>query len=299
LTAADLAQRFGVANSLRFEDGPGALVRAIVSTSAADVEIYLQGAHVARWTPRGQQPVLFLSSKAQFAAGKAIRGGIPVIFPWFGARGDGKAGPDHGFARTTEWSIESARPGDGGAFEIIFALAPNNATRALGYDDFHLRLRVTTGAALSMELEVQNRANTPLLYEEALHSYFAVGDVREASVSGLEGTLYIDKTDGFQRKTAGDKPLRIAKETDQVHLNTAATCVVHDPVGERRIVIEKRGSASTVIWNPWSEKTVTMNDMDPDGWKEMLCVETANAADNTVSLLPGASHTLTAVIRLE
>ena len=119
------------------------------------------------------------------------------------------------------------------------------------------------------------------------------------SVSGLEGTTFIDKTDGFKRKTLGNEPVRIAKETDQVHLSTNATCVIHDPVWNRNIIIEKTGSDSTVVWNPWIDKTKGMSDMAPDGWQNMLCVETANAADNAVHLAPGASHALAAAIRVE
>jgi glucose-6-phosphate 1-epimerase len=162
-----------------------------------------------------------------------------------------------------------------------------------------LRFRVTVGSELELELETRNDAQEPLIYEEALHTYFAVADSHQASVSGLEGTTYIDKTDGFKRKTLGNEPVRITKETDHVHLSTRATCVIHDPVWNRRIFVEKSGSDSTVVWNPWIDKTKGMSDMDPAGWKEMICVETANAADNANHLPPGASHKLTATIRVE
>src|SRR5262249_18880989 len=148
------------------------------------------------------------------------------------------------------------------------------------------------GSELEMELEVSNIGASPFMFEEALHTYLAVGDVREVSIAGLEHATFIDKTDGFQRKNQGGHPVRITKETDQVHLNTEATCTVSDPVWNRRVMVEKSGSNSTVIWNPWIEKTMAMADMSPNGWQGMVCVETANAADNAVTLLPGASHTL-------
>jgi glucose-6-phosphate 1-epimerase len=270
----------------------------VISTSAAEAELYLQGAHVTHWMPRGQRPVLYISPRSLFTPGKAIRGGVPIIFPWFGPRGDGKPGPAHGFARTMVWAIEGTKLCSGGEVEIALALAPNEATRGFGFGGFHLRLRVTVGQELQMELVTRNDSEEPLAYEEALHTYFAVGDVRQVSISGLEGTTYIDKTDGFKRKQLGSEPLRVAKETDQVHLNTGATCVVHDPVRDRRIVIEKGGSNSTVVWNPWIEKTKGMSDMAANGWEGMICVETANAADNAVHLPPGASHTLTTSIHV-
>jgi glucose-6-phosphate 1-epimerase len=296
---ANLANRFDIPDALHFEEAPGELARAVISTPAAEAEVYLQGAHVTHWAPRGQRPVLFLSPISSFAPGKAIRGGVPVIFPWFGPRRDGQPGPAHGFARSMEWAIEETRLSSGGKVEITLALAPNEATRGFGYSAFHLRLRLTVGWELEMELETRNDARDPITYEEALHTYFAIGDIRQASVSGLGGTTYIDKTDGFKRKQLGNEPLRVAKETDQVHLSTAATCVVHDPMWNRRIIVEKSGSTSTVVWNPWVDKTRGMADMAPDGWQEMVCVETANVADNSVHLASGASHKLAASIRVE
>jgi len=293
------ANQFDIPNALRFEDAPGGLVRAVISTPAAEADVYLQGGHVTHWTPRGQRPVLFVSPKSLFAAGKAIRGGVPIIFPWFGGRSDGKPGPAHGFARSMEWAIEGTKLRNDGKVEITLALAPNDTTRGLGYSAFHLTFRVAIGAELEMELETRNDAKEPLTYEEALHTYFSIADIDKASVSGLEGTTFIDKTDGFKRKNLGNEPVRIAKETDQVHLSTQATCVVHDPVWNRRIIVEKSGSDSTVVWNPWIDKTKGMSDMAPDDWKGMICVETANAADNAVHLSPGASHKLTASIRVE
>jgi glucose-6-phosphate 1-epimerase len=291
--------RFDIQNAIRFEAGSGGLMRAAVSTPAAEGELYLHGAHVTRWAPRGQKPVLFVSSNSLFAPGKAIRGGVPVIFPWFGPRSDGRPGPAHGFARTLEWSVEETRLRDDARVEVTLALAPNETTRALGYDEFHLRFRVTFGAELQMELEIRNDTQASLNCEEALHTYFAIGDIHQVTVSGLEGTTYIDKTDGFQRKTQGVEPMRIAQERDQVHLSTPGTCVIHDPAWNRRIVVKKSGSNSTVVWNPWIEKTKGMADMAPGDWKQMICVETGNVADNTLRLVPGESHRMTASIQLD
>ncbi|HTS28289.1 MAG TPA: D-hexose-6-phosphate mutarotase [Bryobacteraceae bacterium] len=291
--------RFELPNAVRFEDTPGGLTRAVISTPSAEAQVYLQGAHVTHWAPRGQRPVLFVSSKSLFEPGKAIRGGVPIIFPWFGPRADGKPGPAHGFARTMEWELNTVRLRPDGGVEITLALDPTDGTRAFGYSAFQLRLRLTVGSELQMELEVRNDGSAPLVFEEALHTYLAIADIHQARVSGLEGTVYIDKTGGFQRKTLNDAPLQIGKETDQVHLNTSAACVVHDPVWNRRITVEKSGSESTVIWNPWIDKAKAMSDMAPGEWQQMICVESANAADNAVSLAPGGTHKMTATIRVE
>jgi len=271
----------------------------VLSTATAEAELYLEGAHLTQWTPRGHRPVLFISSKSLFAAGKAIRGGVPIIFPWFGARSDGRPGPAHGFARTSEWVFERAARRNDSRIEIALTLSSSNATHQFFDGDFRSRFRLTVGQELEMELEISNSGKAPFTFEEALHTYLAVGDVQQVSVSGLEDTTYIDKTDAFKRKRQSSEPVRIAKETDQVHLSTPAACTVFDPVWDRRIIIEKTGSSSTVIWNPWIDKSKGMSDMEVDGWKQMLCVETANAADNALVLAPGASHKMAATIRVE
>jgi glucose-6-phosphate 1-epimerase len=178
-------------------------------------------------------------------------------------------------------------------------LATSDPTRALFNANFHLRFCATIGSELEMALETTNNGPEPFTFEEALHTYLSVGDVREATISGLEGTLYIDKADGSRRKRLGNEAIRFEKETDQMHLHTSAACIVHDPVWNRRIVIEKSGSASTVVWNPWIEKTLGMSDMAPDSWMQMVCVETANAGVNSVHLAPGAMHKMTATIQAE
>jgi glucose-6-phosphate 1-epimerase len=290
-------QRFAIPNALRFEEGPGGLTRAVISTPAADAEIYLHGAHLTHWKPHGAEPVLFLSSKSFYEPGKAIRGGVPVIFPWFGPRADGKAGPMHGFARTMEWAVEETALDKDGAVEIALVLEPDEVTRSFGYDAFHLRFRMKVGRTLIMKLEARNDGAEPLVFQEALHTYFAIGDVYRVRVSGLEGAVYIDKTGGFQRKRQGSDPIRITKETDRVYVNTTSTCVIGDPAIGRRIMVEKSGSEATVVWNPWDEKIKTFADMAPEDWKHMICVETANAGDHSIHLAPGASHTLSATIR--
>ena len=267
-----------IPNHVQIILGNGGLPKVVVTAKFSTAEIYLHGAHVTAFQKNGEPPLLFLSRKSIFVPDKAIRGGVPIIFPWFGPRSDGKPGPAHGFARTSEWAVEGTKLRNDGNVQITLALAPNETTRGLGYASFHLRFRVTIGSELEMELETRNEASEPLPYE---------------------GTTFIDKTDGFKRKKLGNEPMQIAKETDQVHLTTQATCVIHDPVWPRRIIIGKSGSDSTVVWNPWIDKTKGMSDMAPDDWQGMLCVETSNAADNAVHLPPGAYHRLTASIGVE
>ncbi len=293
-----LNERFAEPGAVRFEAGSGGLIRAVVTVPAAEGHVYLHGAHVTHHRPVGHHPLLFLSSRSQFVVGKAIRGGVPVIFPWFGARAGDPGAPDHGFARTTEWAVESVeRPGDG-SVAITLGLEPTDGTRQMWPQDFRIRHRVVFGPGLEMALEVENRSRGPFAFEEALHTYLLVGDVRRVSVTGLEGVTYIDKTDGMRRKTRAAGPLVLSATTDRVFLDTRATCTVSDPTLARRVVVEKSGSATTVVWNPWSEKARAMADLGPDEWPSMLCVEAANAAENAVRLAGGERHTMGVVIRV-
>ncbi len=279
-----------------FETGEGDLVRLTVHSALADAHIYLHGAHVTHFQPHDKAPVLFLSQQSLFAADKPIRGGVPLIFPWFGPRADHPESPAHGFARTSDWEVESLANDGDGIVTAVFRLASDARTRALWPHDFEMHYRVAIGRNLTLTLEVDNVSSEPFTFENALHSYFTVGDVREISVSGLENAEYVDKTDHFQRKRQGPEPIRITQETDRVFENTRKTCVLDDPGSHRRVTVEKSGSQTTVIWNPWIDKAAAMADFGKDEWPHMMCIETANAGANVITLAPGKSQSMRAVI---
>ena len=289
----ELNDNFGIPGVLFFDEHEG-LVRANISTPAARATVYLQGAHIAAWQPTGQKPVLFLSSKSEFVAGKPIRGGVPISFPWFANRHDGKGGPAHGFARIQEWTLAFAAI-SGEDLHLTFTLGPTQLSRDLGFDHFRVAFQVTIGRSLTMQLAVANDAEAPLVFEEALHTYFAVSDVREVTVSGLEPTGFVDKTDNMTEKPAANAPLTFASATDRVYADTAATCVIHDKPGGRDITVAKTNSNTTVVFNPWKD----LADMGRDEWPKMLCVETVNAAGNAITLRPGESHTMEAHLSVE
>lgn len=294
--AADL--RHFETTGVTFHDTPGGLVRISIATPLATAEVYLQGAHIARYQPADAAPVLFLSEKTHLTPGKAIRGGVPIIFPWFGARAGHPESPAHGFARTMEWELESLVRYDNGDIHLVLRLSSNAATLAQWPHEFTIRHRITIGAKLHMALEVENRSDAPFTFEEALHTYLFVGDVRSASVTGLENTSFLDKVDSGQRKQEGTEPIRFAGETDRVYLDTTTTCIVEDPTLARRIAVEKSGSATTVVWNPWIAKAKAMADFGDDEWPAMLCIETTNADTNRITLPPSSTHTMTAAVCL-
>lgn len=291
----DLASRFPVPG-VTFAPGQGALPRVSISTPAAEAHVYLHGAHVTHYQPRGGQPVLFMSGKSHFAAGKAIRGGVPIIFPWFGNHPSLAGAPAHGFARSLPWDVRDVKR-QGDVIDVTFSLTPSEATRKWLPAAFDALYTVSVGPVLALTLQVRNEASWPLVFEEALHTYLAVADVRNCSIEGLSGRTFIDKVDGTKRKVQEAGPMKITGETDRVYLDTTDTVTVSDPGTGRRIVLSKQGSASTVVWNPWADKAKAMSDFGPDEWPRMLCIETANAADNRITLAPGGRHTMRAEVR--
>ena len=288
-----LQAAFSIPGVLAFEKH-GELVRARVHTAAAEATIYLQGAHLTHWQPKGAGPVLFLSDTSEFARGKAIRGGVPVIFPWFGPRADGRAGPAHGFARTEPWELVFAAVA-GDALHLTLTLGPTEESRGFGYDHFRVAYELRIDAELRLRLSVANEGATPLRFEEALHTYFAMGDVRRTTVSGLEGTAYLDKTDGMQRKPAAGAAIAFTGPTDRVYEGTDAVCTIEDAAGSRRIVNRKTSSETTVVFNPWK----AMADLGEEQWPRFVCVETANAGVDAVVLRPSEVHTMEAVMSVE
>ena len=293
---ADSLRSFEIPDIARFEPGTGGLPRLAVTSPLAEAHIYLHGAHVTHFQPAGQAPVLFVSERSFFEKGKPIRGGVPVCFPWFANRAGRPESPAHGFARTREWAVESLSVDDDQTVRVVLRLAADDTTRAHWPHDFVLRHHLVIGARLGMLLEVENVSGEPFQFEEALHTYFAVSDAREVSVTGLENAGYLDKTDALRPKTQGAEPLRFTGETDRTFEHTRATCLLHDPRASRRITVEKSGSATTVVWNPWIEKAAAMPDFGDDEWPCMACIETANAVANAITLAPGAKHAMRAVI---
>jgi len=287
-----LTEDFGIPGILAFEQTPAGLIYAAITAPEATATLYLQGAHVAAWQPAGAKPVIFLSRRSELAPGKPIRGGVPIAFPWFAARHDGKAGPSHGFARIQPWTLAFAALA-GEDLHLTFTLGPTAMSREFGFDKFRLAFQVTIGRALTMRLTVANDASAPLIFEEALHTYYSVGDAHETMIDGLDGVTYLDKTDGFKPKVQHGAVM-FSGATDRLYQNTAADCVVHDAAGKRRITVAKTGSETTVVWNPWDEGARRLTDMDANEWHEFVCCETANAGVNAITLAPGASHTVEA-----
>ncbi|MHB1676937.1 MAG: D-hexose-6-phosphate mutarotase [Sulfuriferula sp.] len=289
----NLNRQFGIASVLNFVGVEGLPVIEI-TTPAASARIAVQGAQVLEWQPAGQQPVLWVSRAAVYQAGKGVRGGVPVCWPWFGAGEPGK--PAHGFVRTRMWQVRESGQDTQGTF-VRLGICDDATTRAIWDYAFDLELVVRVGATLSMELITHNTGAVPFTITDALHTYFRIGDIGRTEVLGLEDVAYQDKVSGINQSVQTGA-VSFAGETDRIYLDTQAECTIKDDGLKRQIKVAKKGSNTTVVWNPWVEKEKSFADMAAGEYREMLCVETCNAATDIIQVAAGAKHSLAAELRL-
>lgn len=295
-----LNSRFSIKDKLHFTEAPGGgLAVAEIDNGLARASICLQGGHVMTWQPRSQEkPVIWLSDFAKFVPGKSIRGGVPVCWPWFGPHVAEATYPAHGFARTVAWTVTNTGTTAQGETYMGLMLENHEQMQSMWPWQTSLHIRITIGDRLKIELVTDNRDAQDVVISEALHTYFQIGDIADIQILGLEGCTYYDKVAGGGQSRQ-DGAIRFASETDRVYVNTAVTCIIEDTGLKRRIIVAKSGSQSTVVWNPWNEKADKMGDLGPDGWRRMVCVESANAMDNPVLIPAGKSHTLSVEYSVE
>jgi len=293
---AESHRQFEIPGTASLVEGHGGLPKISVNCPEAAGEIYFHGAHVTSWKPAGGSEVLFLSSQSRWETGRAIRGGVPICFPWFGDKADDPAAPAHGFVRTKAWRLESIVE-DGDAVTVGMCTETDEDTRRWWPADFRLLYRVTFASQLKLELAVTNTGKTSLRFEEALHAYLGVGNVQDARVTGLDNIEYIDKTDSNRKKVQRGE-IAIVSETDRVYLNTDHEIELRDSVLHRRTRVAKENSLTTVVWNPWVQKAHSLPDLGDDQWKRMICIETSNVSQFAVDLAPGQEHKMKALVRV-
>lgn len=300
MSVASLNHEFGVPGALLFEEREGGLVVARMASRAGLASVSLQGAHVFDWRVSAEQkPVLWLSRDAKFVPGKAIRGGIPVCWPWFGPHSENSAFPAHGFARAAAWEVVDSNVDTAGKVSLTLVLPQSAMPPAMWPHATAVELKITLGETLQLVLTTCNVGAQSFVLGEALHTYFNISDIGSAIVGGLHGVTYWD-TVGQVEKKQQSGPISFKKETDRVYIDSPQSCVIEDPDFRRRIRIDKSGSQSTVVWSPWTDKAERMGDLgQPDGWRGFVCVESANAWDNKLTLQPGEVHTLSVEYAVE
>ena len=301
--ATELNDRYAIPFKLRFKQlvdtTGGSLISVDITNAHASASICLQGGQVLSWQPvSAAEPVLWMSKAAHFAAGKSIRGGIPVCWPWFGAHRSETSFPAHGFARTQAWQVKGTRTLDDGSTELSLTMPINATLQPMWPYLAQLDLLINVGATLKIAIITRNLGDSDFSISEALHTYFSVSDISQIHVDGLEGVHFHDKAaDWAQGDQAG--AIGFDGEVDRVYVNSAQRSSIVDSAFKRRISIAKLGSQSTIVWNPAAARAAQMGDLGKDGWKRFVCVESGNALENAVTVAAGKSHTMAVEYRVE
>lgn len=297
-TIAALNRDFGLPGEIEFITGAGDFVIARISNEFATAEIALHGGQVLHFQPKGEEPVLWLSPDSEFSPNRAIRGGIPLCWPWFGPHPSNAELPKHGFARLLDWQVIGSGRLASGKTRIRMVLPQINATKNWWTSPFSLSVEITIGKELDVALRAHNPGPESFRMTAALHSYFVVRDVESIAINGLDGKIYLDQpAGGVPRLQAEEVSLR--GEVDRVYLDTTNTCTIIDPRLKRQIQVRKRGSRSTVIWNPGAELVKNIKDFTDNQWHNVVCLETANAASDVIEIPPGGHHELGTTISVQ
>jgi glucose-6-phosphate 1-epimerase len=296
-TVAELERQFAIPGVARVSEGSGGLARVQITGAFGEGEMYLHGAHVTSWKSAGNDEVLFISTKSRWEKGQAIRGGIPICFPWFRGKLDDPHAPAHGFVRTKMWQLESIIENENGVAVTMFTESDGH-TRKWWHGEFRLVYRVIFGSDLHLELVCMNTGTTPFRFEEALHTYNRIANIQDARLQGLDSVSYLDNTESNREKTQRGDAV-IASPTDNAYCNTQNAVDLLDPNKKRRIRLRKENSVSTVVWNPWSEGAARLQDLGDGEWRQFLCVEAGNILDAAINLAPGQEHRMAAVLTVE
>lgn len=265
-----------------------------IDTSLCRAVLSLYGGQLLSFAPTGSDAVVWLSPLAKGAPG-AIRGGVPVCWPYFGKEGQPDGAAQHGFARNTTWTLDDPREDGDGNLHLTLALPAHDST------PLRLRQTLVLGAGLQQALTTHNPSDAKISFTQALHSYFAVGDARQVRVEGLDGLDYDDKYSDQTFAQAGDWTLADPRDpgrSDRIYHAAGGHYVLHDPARRRRLRITTTGSHAVVVWNPGQAGAQAMGDVPDAAWHDFLCVEAANAARDIVTLAPGATHTLAQAVEV-
>ncbi len=294
----ELDNKFSIEGELGFAELENDLTFITIANKFADADICLYGAHVTNFKPHKTGEILWMSPTSNFQEGSAIRGGIPVCFPWFGPHKNDQEKPQHGFGRLMYWDVIETSSLPGGETCVRLQLCSSAETKVYWPFDFCAEMVFTVGNNLEVTLKVTNISAEPLEYSCALHSYFSVSSIENISIEGLQNTKYNSQLESgeFIQETP---ELKIEKAETRHYYNTESMCVINDPFFRRRIQIKKKGSKITTVWNPWEKTCADIADIPDEGYHTFVCIEAVNAFNDTVQLLSGQSHETSAIIGLE
>lgn len=299
MTVDQLNQKFEIPSQVKVVEGKGGFPVVEVTNEKATAKISVYSGQVLSFKPAGEpEDLLFLSDKAYYRAGKAIKGGIPICWPWFGPDPEGKGRASHGFVRNRIWTLLSTEAITSGETKVRLGMSPSEETLEIWPHQFELVVEILVGAQLSVTLITKNTGDNPFSITQALHIYFATSDIDQVRVLGFENAPFIDKADGGLEKTqTGD--ITITEETDRIYTDVRPEIVIDDGAMGRRIGITSTGSSTAIVWNPWKEISVKMADLEDQDYQRFICVETANAEDEVIEIAPGAEYRMQAVYTIE
>ena len=300
MNSEQLNQHYGIDKQVVFITGEGGWPFIQVATEQARALISVYGGQVLTFHPTdAREPLLFVSQRAHYQPGKAIKGGVPICWPWFGPDLEGKGRPAHGFMRNRMWEVRETACSPEGVVRIVLGATDTAETQAIWPRSFALQLEITIGTTLNLELMTRNTGTQPCTITQALHPYFRVGDIRQTQVTGLENTRYIDKTnDNLEKDQVG--AVTIETEVDRIYQAIGSSdLVIHDQAWQRRIRITSKGNRTAVVWNPWAKMTAEMSDLADEDYLHFICVETTNAATDRAHIPPGSEFKLAAHYKIE
>jgi len=291
MTLSELNKQYGIDQKVSFKNYQHTIVAEINSNSST-AQVSLYGAQVLSFIPSGNEDTLFMSSKSLFVEGKAIRGGIPICWPWFGAHPVDGSLPSHGFARIMTWEVIGTKE-EGNEVVLTLGISSNAETLSLWPYQFEAQLEVRVGQTLSVALKTINTDNKAFEISAALHSYFKVSDINNIALSGLANTTFLDdvkEKEGLQR----EDQLLISERIDRRYRQSTSECYIKD--GYTNTKIAKEGSQITVVWNPGAELSRQMADLGDADYLNMICVEAANSLEDTITVQAGKQHVLKTTI---
>lgn len=299
MTLEQLNQEFGISNQVTVVAGKGGFPILEISNEKAKAKISVYSAQVLSFQPAGEpEDLMFLSERAYYKPGKAMKGGIPICWPWFGPDPEGLGRASHGFVRNRMWTLLSTETTPAGETKVKLGMSPSEETLEIWPNQFELVIEIVVGSELTVALTTQNTGDKAFSITQALHTYFATGDITKVQVLGLENARYVDKADGATKKTqTGD--ITITEETDRIYTEVRPEIVIDDGAMGRRIRIQATGSTTAIVWNPWKEISTNMADLGDLDYQRFICVETANAEDEVIEIAPGAQYQIQAVYTVE
>jgi len=295
----DKLRQYEIEDELGFVEIEHGFTYIEINNARAHATISTYSGQVLSYRPKGQaHDLLFVSDKAYYENGKAIKGGIPVCWPWFGPDPDDQGRPAHGFVRNRQWQVSASESLADGSTKVVMSLSDSDETHKFWPHPFRLSIEITVGDSLKVELVTHNSGDEMITISQALHTYFQVGDIGRVRVLGLEGTDYIDKVDDSARKTQSGA-VTINGEVDRIYTGVTGELVIDDASLDRKIHITSKGCSTVVVWNPWADTAASMADLDDDGYRKMICVESANAGPETVEIAAGSEYRLAVQYTIE